>query len=170
MRAVTDVLKIIDDALKRKGLSDAAASNLAVGNPSLIKNMRNGRGRFSWDALESLGRVLDLHLYYGPGNTEGPVQITVEANETFGPNREEVQSAISRALDAVYGVSAAPSERSDFDAARLARVTETVEELGALRRLARELKEEAREKGESIDLASLLDQMKELYRSNQSKS
>lgn len=37
------ILATIDLALKRKGLSDAAASKLAVGHPSLIKNLRMPR-------------------------------------------------------------------------------------------------------------------------------
>lgn len=41
---VKDILDIIDEALLRKGLSASAASKLAVGNPSLIKNMRQETG------------------------------------------------------------------------------------------------------------------------------
>ena len=41
---VKDILDIINEALLRKGLSASAASKLAVGNPSLIKNMRQETG------------------------------------------------------------------------------------------------------------------------------
>lgn len=60
------ILAIIDEALKKKGLSDAAASNLAVGNPSLLKNMRNSKGKFAYSAVEKLANVLDLECYLGP--------------------------------------------------------------------------------------------------------
>lgn len=63
-----DILAIIDAALVRKGLSASAASRLAVGNPSLIKNMRAGSvdgKRFNTAALEKLADVLDLEFYFG---------------------------------------------------------------------------------------------------------
>ena len=65
---VRDILAIIDAALERKGLSAAAASRLAVGNPSLIKNMRTGSGdtkRFNAFALQRLAEVLELEFYFG---------------------------------------------------------------------------------------------------------
>ena len=63
------ILAIIDEALKKKGLSDAAASKMAVGHPSLIKNLRmprSGEKRYNLPALEKLAAVLDLELYFGP--------------------------------------------------------------------------------------------------------
>ena len=63
------ILDIIDDALKRKGLSDTAASRLAVGHPSLIKNLRmprEGEKRYNLPSLKRLAEVLDLELYFGP--------------------------------------------------------------------------------------------------------
>lgn len=63
------VLAVIDEALLRAGLSDSAASKLAVGNYALIKNMRSARSddkRYSYQALEQLARVLDLECYFGP--------------------------------------------------------------------------------------------------------
>jgi hypothetical protein len=65
---VKDILDIIDEALLRKGLSASAASKLAVGNPSLIKNMRQETGyqkRFNAVALSKLANVLDLEFYFG---------------------------------------------------------------------------------------------------------
>lgn len=70
-----DVIEAIDDALRRKGLSDAAASKQAVGHPSLIKNLRmprNGEKRYNWTALEKLADVLDLELYFGPPRQQRP--------------------------------------------------------------------------------------------------
>lgn len=63
------ILSVIDDALARAGLSDAAASKLAVGNYALIKNMRAARGddkRYSFQSLSELARVLGLECYFGP--------------------------------------------------------------------------------------------------------
>jgi phage repressor protein C with HTH and peptisase S24 domain len=63
------ILLIIDEALKRKGLTDAAASKLAVGHPSLIKNLRmprDGEKRYNLPSLQKLAEVLDLELYFGP--------------------------------------------------------------------------------------------------------
>lgn len=63
------ILDIIDKALKEKGLSDAAASKLAVGHPSLIKNLRmprQGEKRYNLPALMKLAEVLDLEFYFGP--------------------------------------------------------------------------------------------------------
>lgn len=63
------ILAAIDDALLRTGLTDAAASKLAVGNYSLIKNMRADRGaekRYSFQSLQELARVLGLECYFGP--------------------------------------------------------------------------------------------------------
>lgn len=63
------VLSAIDEALRRAGLTDAAASKLAVGNYSLIKNMRADRGvdkRYTFQSLQELARVLGLECYFGP--------------------------------------------------------------------------------------------------------
>ena len=63
------ILSVIDEALLRAGLSDAAASKLAVGNYALIKNMRAARGddkRYSFQSLNELARVLGLECYFGP--------------------------------------------------------------------------------------------------------
>lgn len=63
------ILDIIDAALKRKGLTDAAASKLAVGHPSLLKNLRmprEGEKRYNLPSLMRLAEVLDLEFYFGP--------------------------------------------------------------------------------------------------------
>lgn len=73
-----DILAIIDSALARKGLSAAAASRLAVGNPSLIKNMRTETGkpkRFNAEALRQLADVLDLEFYFGDARSETEVRL-----------------------------------------------------------------------------------------------
>ncbi|WP_156882957.1 S24 family peptidase [Rhodovulum sp. P5] len=64
-----DILDAIDAALARKKLSAAAASRLAVGNPSLIKNLQNRRARerdHPVENLQKLAEVLDLEFYFGP--------------------------------------------------------------------------------------------------------
>lgn len=69
------ILDAIDAALKRKGLSDAAASKLAVGHPALIKNFRMpraGEKRYNVAALEKLAEVLDLEFYFGPPRDTSP--------------------------------------------------------------------------------------------------
>ena len=79
------ILLTIDEALKRKGLSDAAASKLAVGHPSLIKNLRmprDGEKRYNLPALMKLAEVLDLEFYFGPPRETGPVeQIVLEGSD-----------------------------------------------------------------------------------------
>ena len=71
-----DIIATLDRALAERGLSDTAASRLAVGNPSLIKNLRANRGRkrYNYAALKSLADVLGLELYFGrPRNAIGTV-------------------------------------------------------------------------------------------------
>lgn len=63
------ILEVIDAALKRKGLTDSAASKLAVGHPSLLKNLRmprEGEKRYNLPSLMRLAEVLDLEFYFGP--------------------------------------------------------------------------------------------------------
>jgi len=68
------ILDAIDEALAQHGLSDAAASKLAVGNYALLKNMRAARGedkRYSFQALSRLAEVLGLECYFGPVRDAG---------------------------------------------------------------------------------------------------
>lgn len=74
-----EVLDAIDKALERRGLSDAAASRLAVGNPSLIKNLRNPRSserRHPFENLALLADVLGLELYFGEPRSTAPAQLS----------------------------------------------------------------------------------------------
>lgn len=79
------ILDTIDAALRRKGLSDAAASKLAVGHPSLIKNLRlprEGEKRYNLPALMKLADVLGLDFYFGPPRESGPItQVTLDGAE-----------------------------------------------------------------------------------------
>lgn len=79
------ILDAIDQALRAKGLSDAAASKLAVGHPSLIKNLRmprEGEKRYNLPALQKLAQVLDLEFYFGPPRDTGPIeQVMLDGRE-----------------------------------------------------------------------------------------
>lgn len=93
------VLDAIDEALARKGLSDAAASKLAVGNYALIKNMRAMRGeskRYNVAALQRLAEVLELEFYFGPRRASEPPP-TVHVNDS------EFSSILVRAVEAAAG-------------------------------------------------------------------
>lgn len=111
-----DVLKIIDEALKRKGLSAAAASRLAVGNRSLIKNMRNGASsskRFNADALRKLAAVLDLEFYFGDVRGETVVHLAGGfAERTVEPLATARRDALEMGfLPIPYHGAAAPNFR-----------------------------------------------------------
>jgi hypothetical protein len=86
---VKELIGIIDAALLRKGMSAAAASRLAVGNPSLIKNMRNKTGnpkRFNAHALRQLAGVLDLEFYFGDARSQTVVHLPAGfAERTIDP-------------------------------------------------------------------------------------
>ena len=77
------ILDHIDAALTAKGLKDATASRMAAGNPSLIKNIRNGGGNVGFDSLQKLASVLDLELYFGPRREPLGVEHVVVAGEDF---------------------------------------------------------------------------------------
>ena len=69
------ILKHIDEALERKGLSDAAASQMAVGHQALVKKLRlpaKGEKRYNYASLEKLAKVLDLEIYFGPPRDDKP--------------------------------------------------------------------------------------------------
>jgi hypothetical protein len=69
------ILDVIDAALKRKGLTDSAASKLAVGHPSLLKNLRmprDGEKRYNLPSLMRLAEVLELEFYFGPKRSPDP--------------------------------------------------------------------------------------------------
>lgn len=84
------ILDEIDKALKRKGLSAAAASKEAAGHYSLIKNMKASKAggkRYSVETLEKLAEVLDLELYFGPRRPEldsEPARIARMIQEQYG--------------------------------------------------------------------------------------
>lgn len=129
------ILETIDVALRRKGLTDAAASKLAVGHPSLIKNLRmprEGEKRYNLPALMKLADVLDLEFYYGPRRETGPVaQVTLDgADYAHVPLHDAMLAAGSGCSNASEQVIDQLAFRRDWlkkvgvtaSAARLARV------------------------------------------------
>lgn len=85
------ILSAIEEGLKRKGLSDAAASKLAVGHPSLIKNFRaktDGDKRYNVTALQKLAQVLELEFYFGPERAQIPNQQRIGADFARIPRYE----------------------------------------------------------------------------------
>lgn len=63
------IVEVIEQALKDRGLTAAEVSRLARGNPSVIKNMQNPRGKepkLNYYALRDIAEVLGLELYFGP--------------------------------------------------------------------------------------------------------
>lgn len=80
------ILSEIEKALENKGLSAAAASKMAAGHYSLIKNMKASKAggkRYSVETLEKLAEVLGLELYFGPPRSTGVVTSTTVAGEQF---------------------------------------------------------------------------------------
>ena len=71
-----ELLDAITEALERKGISASAASEMAVGNPSVIKNLMNRRTKIDSqkdtvrnhpiENLLAVAEVLGLELYLGP--------------------------------------------------------------------------------------------------------
>jgi phage repressor protein C with HTH and peptisase S24 domain len=115
---VKDILDLIDEALLRKSLSASAASKLAVGNPSLIKNMRQETGyqkRFNAVALSKLANVLDLEFYFGEEREQtvmrlpaGFAERTVEPLSTARARHEALEMGF---LPIPYHAAAAPDFR-----------------------------------------------------------
>ncbi|WP_226779562.1 S24 family peptidase [Oceaniglobus trochenteri] len=61
-----DILKVIEDRIAEMGWTIAGASEAAVGNRTLISNMRRERhGMPSLENLSKLAQVLNLELYFG---------------------------------------------------------------------------------------------------------
>ena len=67
---VDDILREIDAALERLGLSARAASIRAQGSPEMIRDMRRGHVP-SVERLRSLCEVLDLEFFVGPRRIRG---------------------------------------------------------------------------------------------------
>jgi phage repressor protein C with HTH and peptisase S24 domain len=84
------ILSLIDEALRKQGLSDAAVSKLAVGNYALIKNMRSSRSddkRYSFQSLEKVADILGLECYFGPRRETGPFEQILIDGSDFAPVR-----------------------------------------------------------------------------------
>ena len=67
-----ELIEVIEEALRAKGLSAREASILSVGNDGLVKRMRSGRTP-TVTRLADLCEVLDLEFYVGPQREGAPV-------------------------------------------------------------------------------------------------
>lgn len=77
------ILDEIERALTKKGLTAAAASKLAAGHFSLIKNMKSSKAkgaRYSVESLQKLADVLDLEFYFGPPRDTDPASAPPSAD------------------------------------------------------------------------------------------
>lgn len=113
------ILDAIDAALKRKGLSDAAASKLAVGHPSLLKNLRmprEGEKRYNLPALKRLADVLDLEFYFGPRRSAPePKQIALDGSGyALVPLHDAALSAGPGALNGDSSIIGSLAFRNDW--------------------------------------------------------
>lgn len=73
--------------LQRRGLSEAAASRAAVGNPSALKNLRVRRGagtrNHPVENLKAIADSLGLEFYIGPPREQGVVKHTMVEGSDF---------------------------------------------------------------------------------------
>ncbi|MYD99131.1 MAG: hypothetical protein F4X98_17325 [Gammaproteobacteria bacterium] len=123
---ISAVQREIESALRREGLSRAAASRLAQGNPSLVKNIMNGHAP-RLDSLARLAEVLNLDLYFGPPrNTPAPAETAatpadrpVPGPAAPDPDAHDVLAAI-RALNRVVHALGPTAGRAPTAPARAA--------------------------------------------------
>lgn len=113
------ILETIDAALKRKGLTDSAASKLAVGHPSLIKNLRmprEGEKRYNLPSLMKLAAVLDLEFHFGPARSPEKVEHVVVAGADYVsiPLHDAVLSAGAGSLNDESAIISQLSFRHDW--------------------------------------------------------
>lgn len=129
------ILDEIDKALVRRGMTAAAASKLAAGHFSLIKNMKASKAagkRYSVESLEKLADVLGLEFYFGPPRDAGPIEhMTVDgADYAHIPLHDALLAAGAGACNGTEEVIDHLAFRRDWlqrigvsaSAARLARV------------------------------------------------
>jgi len=114
-----EILAAIEDALERKGLSAAAASSKAVGNASLIKNLRHRRAEkrdHPIENLQKLAKVLDLELYLGPPRATGMAYTTQIDHEDFAaiPRVDARLAAGAGAMNGDVSLQGALAFRQDW--------------------------------------------------------
>jgi len=118
-----DVIRVIDEALEKAGLTDAAASKLAGDNPSVIKNLRMQRGvekRYNYLTLQRIADVLNLELYFGPPRDNAPIQQTTVDGADYAaiPKRNVTASAGAGTENSAEEVVGTFAFRRDWLAAR----------------------------------------------------
>ena len=112
-----EVLEVVEEALRARGMSAREASILAVGNDGLIKRMRGGRIP-TVTRLADLCEVLGLEFYVGPQREGAPVheERLLLALRTVGRALETVGRAqapladTARLVVLVYGLLGAEGE------------------------------------------------------------
>ena len=88
------LLKIIDQALNKQGISARQASILATGGPELIRGIRRGSIP-SVERIRALCEVLKLEFYIGPARSESSSLIdSPEKNETIYSMFREIMSRL----------------------------------------------------------------------------
>ena len=106
-----ELLEVVEEALRARGMSAREASILAVGNDGLIKRMRSGRIP-TVTRLADLCEVLGLECYIGPQREGAPVdeERLLIALQTVGRALEAAGRGDARLADtaalvvAVYGL------------------------------------------------------------------
>ena len=89
-----DLLKIIERALDKQGITARRASMLATGTPELIRNMRRGRVP-SVERFCALCNVLDLEFYVGPKyHQKSPSVRAVSEKQMMSDILEEIISRL----------------------------------------------------------------------------
>ena len=109
--------EIVDEALALKGLYASKASILAVGNPSLIKNMRLGQ-KTSFDNVEKLFRILGIDFYYGLPNKDIEkmvVEVPLWGKIAAGGNDSPTDGSVTIAEDTALDNTTAPAHLTPQD-------------------------------------------------------
>ena len=85
-RSAKDLLKIINKALDKQGISARQASILATGMPDLVRNLRRGRVP-SVERFRALCDVLNLEFYVGPMRSQ-------RSASPDTPNKDEAMTSL----------------------------------------------------------------------------
>ena len=104
MDNIHDIQKQIANGIAKKGLSAAAASRQAVGNPNLIKNIMNGHIP-RLDSLMKLATVLDFVFYFGPSDQSLTKDLNQSGIDSEKTRLEAGLATINQVLDLPAGAS-----------------------------------------------------------------
>lgn len=91
------ILENITEAIEKRGLTDAFVSREAVGNPSVIKNLKLRRGKTRNHPIENLLAVaeyLGLEVYIGPPRDPRPhLKVDIGNEDFIAVPRYDVQAS-----------------------------------------------------------------------------